>query len=78
MTQTILTIEGKRRIQEELDWIKSKKMEEVRKRLAAAEQAGDEWAIYDAKDEFSFYRKRIPILEKMLATAKVIGQEVHP
>ncbi len=76
MEPTYLTPEGYKKLQEELEYLRTVKRQEVAERLRAAlEEGGDliENAEYEAaKNEQAFVEGRIQELEHLLATAKVI------
>jgi transcription elongation factor GreA len=74
--QTILTPEGLRKLEEELDFLKSVKRKEVAERIKQSKEFGDlmENSEYeDAKNEQAFIEGRILTLEGMLRSAKVIN-----
>lgn len=73
--ETILTAEGLRRLEEELEHLKTVKRKEVAERIKQAKDFGDlmENSEYeDAKNEQAFVEGRILLLETMLRNAKVI------
>ena len=73
--QTILTPEGLRKLEEELEFLKSVKRKEIAERIKQAKEFGDlmENSEYeDAKNEQAFTEGRILTLEGMLRNAKVI------
>jgi transcription elongation factor GreA len=73
--ETILTPEGLRKLEEELDFLKSVKRKEVAERIKQAKEFGDltENSEYeDAKNEQAFTEGRILTLEAMLRNARVI------
>ncbi|HEY57572.1 MAG TPA: transcription elongation factor GreA [Anaerolineae bacterium] len=76
MNATYLTPEGLKKLQEELEYLRTVKRKEVAERLhAALEEGGDltENAEYEAaKNEQAFVEGRIQELEHLLASAKVI------
>lgn len=78
MGTTYLTPEGLKKIQEELEYLRTVKRKEVAARLRAAlEEGGDltENAEYEAaKNEQAFVEGRIQELELLLANAKVIEE----
>ncbi len=79
--ETILTAEGLRKLEEELDHLKSVKRKEVAERIKQAKEFGDltENSEYeDAKNEQAFMEGRILQLEQMLRTAKVIANHDSP
>ncbi len=74
--ETILTPEGLRKLEEELDFLKSVKRKEIAERIKQAKEFGDlmENSEYeDAKNEQAFTEGRILMLEAMLRNAKVIN-----
>lgn len=76
--QNILTIEGLAKLEEELDFLKSKRRAEVAQRIKQALAFGDisENSEYDeAKNEQAFVEGRIAQIENILKTAKVIDDE---
>lgn len=75
MTTTFLTKEGFEKLQDELDYLRTEKRQEVADRLHEAMEGGEliENAEYEAaKNEQSFVEGRIQELEMLLATARVI------
>lgn len=81
--EVILTIEGLKKLEEELETLKTVKRREVAERIKQAIEFGDisENSEYDdAKNEQAFIEGRIITLEKMLRNARVIddseGSEV--
>jgi len=77
MTTTFLTKEGFQKLQEELDYLRSVKRQEVADRLHEAMEGGEliENAEYEAaKNEQAFVEGRIQELEVLLATARVIEE----
>jgi len=78
MTNTFLTQEGFDKLQEELDFLRSTKRQEVADRLREAADGEDliENAEYEAaKNEQAFVEGRIQELEILLATAKIIKEK---
>jgi transcription elongation factor GreA len=76
--QNILTIEGLSKLEEELDFLKSKRRAEVALRIKQALAFGDisENSEYDeAKNEQAFVEGRIAQVENILKTAKVIDED---
>lgn len=76
--QVILTYEGVRKLEEELNYLKTVKRKEVTQKIKTALSFGDlsENSEYDmAKNEQAFVEGRIANLENMLKTAKVIDEE---
>lgn len=73
--QTILTPEGLRKLEEELEHLKTVKRKEIAERIKQSKEFGDisENAEYeDAKNEQAFIEGRILQLDQMLRNAKVI------
>ncbi len=78
---TILTAEGLRKLEEELEHLKSVKRREVAERIKAAKEFGDltENSEYeDAKNDQAFTEGRILQVEQMLRNAKVIDNHDSP
>jgi transcription elongation factor GreA len=76
--EVILTYDGLKKLEGELDQLKSVKRREVAERIKQALAFGDisENAEYDeAKNEQAFVEGRIATLEKMLKNAKVIDDD---
>jgi transcription elongation factor GreA len=76
--QNILTIEGLSKLEEELDFLKSKRRAEVALRIKQALAFADisENSEYDeAKNEQAFVEGRIAQVENILKTAKVIDED---
>lgn len=76
--QVVLTYEGVRKLEEELNYLKTVKRKEVTQKIKTALSFGDlsENSEYDmAKNEQAFVEGRIANLENMLKTAKVIDEE---
>ncbi|MEO3948091.1 transcription elongation factor GreA [Gorillibacterium sp. CAU 1737] len=76
--ETILTQEGLKRLEEELENLKSVKRREVAERIKIAIGYGDisENSEYDdAKNEQAFIEGRILQLEKLLRNARIINNE---
>lgn len=76
--ETILTKEGLKKLQDELDYRQSTKRQEIAERLKAAIALGDisENSEYDdAKNEQAFNEGKILSLEAMIKTAKVIEDD---
>ena len=74
---SFLTREGYEKLQEELDFLRTKKREEIANRLHEAMEGGEliENAEYEAaKNEQAFVEGRIKELEILLATARVIDE----
>lgn len=75
MSTSFLTREGYSKLQEELEFLRTKKREEIAQRLHEAMEGGEliENAEYEAaKNEQAFVEGRIKELEILLATARVI------
>jgi len=75
MPTSFLTREGYQKLQEELDYLRSLKRQEIANRLHEAMEGGEliENAEYEAaKNEQAFVEGRIKELEILLATARVI------
>lgn len=80
MPTTFLTRDGYRKLQEELDYLRTYKRQEIAQRLHEAMDGGEliENAEYEAaKNEQAFMEGRIKELEVLLAMARVID-EVPP
>lgn len=76
MPASFLTREGYAKLQEELDFLRSSKRQEIANRLHEAMEGGEliENAEYEAaKNEQAFVEGRIKELEILLATARVIS-----
>lgn len=77
MPITFLTSEGHRKLQEELEYLRTTKRQEIAERLHEAMEGGEliENAEYEAaKNEQAFVEGRIKELEIILATARVIDE----
>ena len=77
MPTSFLTREGYRKLQEELEFLRSSKRQEIANRLHEAMEGGEliENAEYEAaKNEQAFVEGRIKELEILLATARVITE----
>jgi len=77
MSTMFLTQEGYRKLQEELDILRTQKREEIAQRLHEAMEGGEliENAEYEAaKNEQAFVEGRIKELEIILATARIISE----
>ncbi len=75
MPNNFLTKEGYQKLQDELDYLRTAKRQEVANRLHEAMEGGEliENAEYEAaKNEQAFVEGRIQELEVLLATAKII------
>lgn len=80
MPTSFLTREGYTKLQEELEYLRTKKREEIANRLHEAMEGGEliENAEYEAaKNEQAFVEGRIKELEILLATARVIDEGAH-
>ena len=78
MPTTFLTKEGFEKLQDELDYLRTVKRQEVADRLHEAMEGGEliENAEYEAaKNEQAFVEGRIQELEILLATARVIEED---
>ncbi len=76
--ENILTLEGLRRIEDELELLKTKKRQEVALRIKQALAFGDisENSEYDeAKNEQAFVEGRIAQIENLLRNVKVIDED---
>lgn len=76
--EVILTVGGLKKLEDELEQLKSVKRREVAERIKQAIEFGDisENSEYeDAKNEQAFIEGRILTLEKMLRNAKIIDDE---
>jgi transcription elongation factor GreA len=76
--ETILTQEGLKKLEDELDTLKSVKRREVAERIKVAIGYGDisENSEYeDAKNEQAFIEGRVITLEKMLRNARIINDD---
>ncbi|SFR09347.1 transcription elongation factor GreA [Desulfoscipio geothermicus] len=76
--EVILTLEGLKKLEEELQQLKTVRRREVAQRIKQAIEFGDisENSEYeDAKNEQAFIEGRILTLEKMLRNAKIIDDE---
>lgn len=77
MPTNFLTKEGYQKLQEELDYLRTVKRQEVANRLHEAMEGGEliENAEYEAaKNEQAFVEGRIQELDMLLATAKIIEE----
>lgn len=80
MSTSFLTREGFNKLAEELEFLRTKKREEIANRLHEAMEGGEliENAEYEiAKNEQAFVEGRIKELEILLATARVIDDTHH-
>lgn len=76
--QTVLTYEGVRKLEDELEYLKTVKRKEVTQKIKTALSFGDlsENSEYDeAKNEQAFVEGRIALLENMLKSARVIDED---
>ncbi len=81
MPTSFLTREGYQKLQEELDYLRTKKREEIAIRLHEAMEGGellDNAELEAAKNEQAFVEGRIKELEVLLATARVINEAPPP
>ncbi|MDN5345485.1 MAG: transcription elongation factor GreA [Clostridia bacterium] len=79
--ETLLTVNGLKKLEEELEYLKTVKRREVAERLKQAIEFGDisENSEYeDAKNEQAFVEGRILTLEKKLRNARVIDASEVP
>lgn len=79
MPTSFLTRDGYSKLQDELDFLRTKKREEIAQRLHEAMEGGEliENAEYEAaKNEQAFVEGRIKELDLLLATAKVIDETI--
>lgn len=80
MPISFLTQEGYNKLQEELEYLRTEKRQEIANRLHEAMEGGEliENAEYEAaKNEQAFVEGRIKELEVLLATARIIS-DAHP
>ncbi|MEJ5202710.1 MAG: transcription elongation factor GreA, partial [Anaerolineales bacterium] len=78
MPTSFLTKEGYRKLQEELDYLRTVKRQEIAERLHEAMEGGEliENAEYEAaKNEQAFVEGRIKELEILLASARILDEE---
>src|SRR5579875_423994 len=78
--EVILSPEGYKKLEEELDHLKSVRRREVAERIRQAREFGDisENSEYeDAKNEQAFIEGRILMLEEQLRNAKVVDATDH-
>ena len=78
MKEVILTPEGYKKLQEEIEYLSNDKRREVADRIRIAREFGDiaENAEYDdAKNEQALLEHRIALLEERLRDAKVINKK---
>ena len=80
--EVVLSVEGLKKLEQELDHLKSVRRREVAERIKQAREFGDisENSEYeDAKNEQAFIEGRILTLEKMLRNARVLDESsVNP
>ena len=77
MTTTFLTKEGFQKLQDELDYLRTVKRQEIADRLHEAMEGGEliENAEYEAaKNEQAFVEGRIQELDTILAMARIIDE----
>ncbi|MGI5839890.1 MAG: transcription elongation factor GreA [bacterium] len=77
--EVILTVEGLKKLENELEHLKSVRRREVAERIKQAREFGDisENSEYeDAKNEQAFTEGRIITLEKMLRSARIIEENL--
>ncbi|MBA2869793.1 transcription elongation factor GreA [Anoxybacillus calidus] len=75
-----MTKEGKEKLEQELEYLKTVKRKEVVERIKIARSFGDlsENSEYDAaKDEQAFVESRIQTLENMIRNAKIIEEDTE-
>ncbi len=75
-----MTLEGKQKLEQELEHLKTVKRKEVVERIKIARSFGDlsENSEYDsAKDEQAFVEGRITTIENMIRNAKIIEEDVN-
>ncbi|MBU8905545.1 transcription elongation factor GreA [Desertibacillus haloalkaliphilus] len=73
-----MTLEGKQKLEEELEYLKTEKRKEVVERIKVARSFGDlsENSEYDsAKEEQAFVEGRISQIEKMIRNAEIIEED---
>lgn len=73
-----MTLDGKAKLEQELEFLKSEKRKEVVERIKIARSFGDlsENSEYDsAKEEQAFVEGRIVTLEKMIRNAEIIEED---
>jgi transcription elongation factor GreA len=78
---TFLTREGHKKLQEELEYLRKTRRQEVARRLHQALTEGDileNAELEDARNEQAFVEGRILTLENMLGSAVIIEEEEHP
>jgi transcription elongation factor GreA len=75
-----MTLEGKQKLEQELEHLKTVKRKEVVERIKIARSFGDlsENSEYDsAKDEQAFVEGRITTIENMIRNAKIIEEDAN-
>ena len=78
MKEVILTSEGYKKLQQEIEYLRNEKRKEVAERIRVAREFGDiaENAEYDdAKNEQAMLEHRIAQLEERLLSARVISKK---
>ena len=78
LKEVILTPEGFKKLQQEIDYLRGEKRREVAERIRVAREFGDiaENAEYDdAKNEQAMVEQRIAMLEERLVSARVITKK---
>ncbi|MBB5173168.1 transcription elongation factor GreA [Texcoconibacillus texcoconensis] len=73
-----MTLEGKQKLEEELEYLKTERRKEVVERIKIARSFGDlsENSEYDAaKDEQAFVEGRISQVESMIRNAEIISED---
>jgi transcription elongation factor GreA len=81
MTTSFLTREGYQKLQDELDYLRTQKRQEIASRLHEAMEGGellDNAELEAAKNEQAFVEGRIKELEILLATARIIENKGTP
>lgn len=76
--QVVLTYEGVKKLEDELEYLKTVKRKEITQKIKTALSFGDlsENSEYDeAKNDQAFVEGRIALLENMLKSAKVIDED---
>jgi transcription elongation factor GreA len=79
MSTSFLTREGFQKLQDELDYLRTTKREEIATRLHEAIEGGellDNAELEAAKNEQAFVEGRIKELEVLLATARVVDEKI--
>ena len=78
MKEVILTPEGHRKLQEEIEYLSTTRRQEIAERIRIAREFGDiaENAEYDsAKNDQAHLEARIAMLEERLANARVVTKK---